>query len=225
MTRDCDIRTVLIRALHEQFSHPEENCILEEFRCVGSRIDIAVINGALHGYEIKSDSDNLDRLPTQIKDYSAVFDFVTLVCGESLFSMAREIAPRWWGLSMALFDGSTVNLTPIRESKQNPHQSRTALAQLLWKSEALHCLREVGETRVTSRHSAERVKKQIARKLDTKTLADAVRRAIKERGVFESVTSSTRDGDWCTTESIDTADYYSANLAWLLSQLSVDHPH
>lgn len=215
---------VLLRALRERFAHPDEDLILEEFRCVGSRIDVAVINGALHGYEIKSDSDNLYRLPAQIKDYSAVFDFVTLVCGKTLLTTARQITPPWWGISVAGFADSDVHLTPIREPKQNPRQSRPALAQMLWKQEALHCLRAAGDTLITSRHSAERVKRQVARKLDAHTLADAVRLAIKERGVSESAKSLTQGDGLCTTESIGTADHYSANLAWLLSQLSADHP-
>jgi hypothetical protein len=215
---------VLLNTLRERFSDHEEDLIFEEFRCVRSRIDVAVVNGALHGYEIKSDSDNLFRLPTQIEDYSAVFDFVTLVCGKSLLSTAQEIAPRWWGISVAAFEGSAVHLTPIRDPKQNPRQKRKALAQLLWKPEALHCLRIAGETAITSRHSAERVKKEVARKLDTRTLADSVRRAIKERGVSESAMPSIQDGDSCTIGSIETADHYSANLARMLSMLSVDHP-
>lgn len=192
---------------------------------MGSRIDVAVINGALHGYEIKSDSDNLYRLPMQIEDYSAVFDFVTLVCGKSLLSTAREIAPRWWGISVAELRESAVYLDSIRAPKQNPRQKRAALARLLWKPEALRCLRTADNTTITSRHSAERVKKEVARKLDTRTLADAVRRAIKERGVSESATLSTQDGDSCTIESIEMADHYSANLERMLSMLSVDHPH
>jgi hypothetical protein len=36
------------------------------------RVDVAVINGELHGYEIKSERDTLERLPRQVKAYSAV---------------------------------------------------------------------------------------------------------------------------------------------------------
>ncbi len=224
-TRDSDIRMVLLPALRERFSDNEEDLIFEEFRCVRSRIDVAVINGALHGYEIKSDSDNLFRLPTQIEDYSAVFDFVTLVCGKSLLSTAQEIVPRWWGVSVAAFEDGAMHLAPIRAPKQNPRQKREALAQLLWKPEALHCLRIAGETTITSRHSAEQVKKEVARKLDTRTLADAVRHAIKERGVFESAMLSTQDGDSYTIGPTEMADHYSENLARMLSLLSVDRLH
>ena len=46
------------------------------------RIDIAVVKGALHGFEIKSDFDNLKRLARQVDLYSQVLDRATLVVGE-----------------------------------------------------------------------------------------------------------------------------------------------
>ena len=35
-----------------------------------SRIDLAVFNGHLHGYEIKSAGDTLERLPRQLSFYT-----------------------------------------------------------------------------------------------------------------------------------------------------------
>ena len=43
-----------------------------------ARVDIAVVNGIIHGYELKSDKDNLKRLPHQIQIYGSVLDKVTL---------------------------------------------------------------------------------------------------------------------------------------------------
>jgi len=34
-----------------------------------SRIDRAVVNGSVHGYEIKSETDDLTRLPAQARAY------------------------------------------------------------------------------------------------------------------------------------------------------------
>ena len=45
------------------------------------RIDVAVLNGEMCGYEIKSDRDTLERLPFQIEIYSKEFDKLTLVVG------------------------------------------------------------------------------------------------------------------------------------------------
>ena len=220
VTRDCDIRIVLLRELRKQFPHPADDLILQEFRCNGSRIDVAVINGSLHGYEIKSDSDSTFRLSKQVVDYSGVFDFVTLVCGRTLLRSARVIAPEWWGINLAIFDGSKVEVTEIRKPQQNPNQTPEALARMLWKPEVLYCLRRNGHTTVTSRSSVQQIRKEAALRLDVKTLADAARQAIKARGVYESGMQSVPDDDSCTIESTGLADHCSENLAWLLSQLS-----
>src|SRR5438093_602201 len=62
------------------------------------RADIAVINGHLAGYEIKSDEDSLDRLEEQVEVYSAVFDRATVVVGTKHVGSIRSVVPRWWGI-------------------------------------------------------------------------------------------------------------------------------
>jgi hypothetical protein len=46
-------------------------------------VDVAVINGEIHGYELKSERDTLERLPRQVEVYSAVLGRATLVVGAS----------------------------------------------------------------------------------------------------------------------------------------------
>jgi hypothetical protein len=225
VTRDCDIRAVLLRHLAEEFSDSENDFIVQEFRCNGSRIDVSVINGSLHGYEIKSDSDSVLRLPKQIEDYSGVFDYVTLVCGRSLLEAARQLVPPWWGITAAALEDSSVALTQIRATKHNPSQRPEALARMMWKAEALHCLRLHGHKGISSKHSAQQVWKEASSKLDVKTLADAARSAIKAREGSGFARQSIPDGDSYTIESIALQSHYSENLAWLLSQLSPDRPH
>jgi hypothetical protein len=57
VTCDPDIRYVLMAELNRKFCDPTHDLILQEFGCKGARIDIAVVNGSLHGFEIKSDSE------------------------------------------------------------------------------------------------------------------------------------------------------------------------
>jgi len=82
VTRDSDIRRVLLADLSQLYSDKDHDLIVEEFGCNSARIDIAVINGALHAFEIKSDSDSLDRLPSQIEAYQGVFEYITkqIIC-------------------------------------------------------------------------------------------------------------------------------------------------
>lgn len=224
VTRDPDIRAVLLCELNQRFSDPDHDLILEEFGCNDSRIDVAVVNGSLHGFEIKSDSDSLARLVGQAEQYSRVFDFMTLICGRKLFSAARELVPKWWGLRVARYERGLVTLQEIRSPKQNTDQDKAALARMLWKDEALRCLRKNGYKTVTSKDSAEQIWNEAATRLGVKTLADAARLAIKARGGSGFVKQSTQDGGLYTIGSTVLLDHYSENLAWLLSQLSPNLP-
>jgi hypothetical protein len=224
VTRDPDIRSVLMRELEQRFSDPEHDLILQEFGCNTSRIDVAVVNGSLHGFEIKSDSDSLVRLVGQIEQYGRVFDFVTLICGRKLFSAARELVPKWWGLRMARFENGKVILSEIRRPKQNTSQDKAALARMLWKDEALRCLRKNGCKTATAKNSAEQIWNEAATLLGAKTLADEARLAIKARGGSGFAKQSTQGGGLYTIESTVLLDHYSENLTWLLSQLSPNPP-
>src|SRR5690242_17854466 len=65
--RDRDVRKALkSKLLREHIADPR-TLVLDELglRHGACRVDIAVVNGSMHGYEIKSDSDTLERLPSQ----------------------------------------------------------------------------------------------------------------------------------------------------------------
>ncbi len=64
---DSDIRPLLREWLRARHEGDPETVILDELGiCRGRvRIDLTVVNGLLHGYEIKSDRDTLARLATQ----------------------------------------------------------------------------------------------------------------------------------------------------------------
>lgn len=128
VTRDSDIRKVLIDLLRTEFCH-EDDLIVEELGCNAARIDVAVINGSLHAFEIKSDSDSLHRLPAQIIAYQGVYDYVTLVCGRKLIEKAVAIVPETWGLMVAELHNGMVSLSEgrvvQRNHAQDPWRSQT----------------------------------------------------------------------------------------------------
>ncbi len=209
---------MLLRELNQRFPDPSHDLILEEFGCKGARIDVAVVNGSLHGFEIKSDSASVARLEGQKSQYSRIFDFMTMICGYKLLSAAQNIIPPWWGLRVAAMRDGVVTIKDIRKPKKNKTQDKAALARMLWKDEALRCLRRNGCKGVTSRHSAEEVWNYAAEQLALKTLAEEARLAIKARGGSGFEKQSIQGDDSCTIESTALLDYYSENLAWLLSQ-------
>lgn len=145
--RDRDIRTVLRDQLHKEYGHDSDTRILDELGvCQGSvRIDMAVVNGSLNGYEIKSERDTLERLPQQCAHYSKVFDHITVVVGPSYFPAIREKVPDWWGVVVAQpsEDGTPI-LVQKRKPKKNPELHPYSIAQLLWRDEALAVLEEFG---------------------------------------------------------------------------------
>ena len=88
--------------------------------CSGcARIDIAVINGKIHGFEIKSEQDNLERLPSQVELYSKVFDTITIVAAENHFNKLNEIIPNWWGIYCIVKNKSGAALKTKRRPREN----------------------------------------------------------------------------------------------------------
>ena len=109
-----------------------------------ARIDVAVVNGALTGFEIKSAADRLDRLPGQVAAYGRVFDRVVLVCEARHLSRAREIVPSWWGIWRADRVAAGVRFARVKAGRLNRSVDPLAVAQLLWRDEALHVLDQRG---------------------------------------------------------------------------------
>jgi hypothetical protein len=216
VTRDVDIRRALLATLEEKYNDKQHDLIVEEFGCKSARVDVAVINGFLHAYEIKSDSDSLDRLPSQMDAYQSVFEYVTLVCGRRLLDRARTMIPRWWGLQKAEFKNGSVALRELRAPRLNPSQNLYALAKMLWKTEALVALRNHGHRSVTSKCTADEVWSAVAACIPIAELTTEVRLAIKARGGSGFAKLSTPSDDSCTTESIVQVNH-SPDLSWLLS--------
>jgi len=154
-TCDSIIRSAILKALREELER--EHCEHENFRIIeefsvahgAARVDVAVVNGFIHGYELKSDVDTLNRLPNQMREFSAVMDEMTLVVGKHHLLEALHQVPEWWGITVAKIspeDGRVI-LLRLRESKQNPNLQLQKVAALLWREEALGILEEFGLAR------------------------------------------------------------------------------
>jgi hypothetical protein len=181
--RDADVRAAVRQMLTEQHAGDDDTKIVEEMGIwSGSvRIDVAVINGRLTGYELKSDRDTLDRLPAQAELYSRVFDEVCLVVGARHAGKARRIVPRWWGVMVATVRKGEVRLQLVREGKPNPAPDPLLVARLLWRSEALAILEARGMAKGWRSKSAPQVHAHLASVLSQAELSDAVRAALKAR--------------------------------------------
>ncbi len=143
--KDPEIRIYLKDELTKGLKHIPDSFLLEEFGlCQHTvRIDLAVLNGHLHGYEIKSEADDLSRLSLQEQIYSKIFDQVTIVLGQKHLKLVIGKIPHWWGIWEAISYDGTVKFRTIREAGINPAIDPTSLVQLLWRDEAIDILRNL----------------------------------------------------------------------------------
>jgi len=148
--RDADIRGCLRRRLVAAYGGDRSTLILDELGiCSGlARVDMAVVNGELKGFEIKSDRDSLTRLPSQSHLYGKVFDTMTLVTGPRHLKKVRSSVPAWWGIVVANTNqNGSLRLEQVRCDGINDKQDGHSLVQLLWRDEALELLRTSGLAR------------------------------------------------------------------------------
>ncbi len=182
--REIDIRRSLLAEIEERHRGETDTLIKEELGlCQGfARVDIAVVNGSVHGYEIKSEQDTLARLPGQAQIYNRALDFVTIVTAPAHAKKISEVVPGWWGIWNAAECGQEVRLESSREASHNPHIEPFALAQLLWRGEALQALSENNLATGMRSKPREQLWRRLASELPLEKLGCIVRECLKRRG-------------------------------------------
>lgn len=191
-TNDLIIRSALKKDLKIRYSKEGEKFkIIEELgiRHGSVRVDIAVVNGIMHGYEIKSDLDNLKRLPEQMREFNAVFDQLTLIVGKQHLYQAMQTVPEWWGIKIAKINSANkVIFQTIREAEENKKQESISIARLLWRGEALRILEERNRAEGVRSKPREFIYTRMADELDMETLKGEVRDVLlNSRGDWRSV--------------------------------------
>ena len=197
-TNDAVIRMALKEYLNKHHSKDHKVRIIEELglKHGAARIDIAVVNGVMHGYEIKSDLDTLLRLPEQMNIYNSVFDKVTLVVGKSHLHEAINIIPDWWGITIAKINGcGDIAFCSIRESKENIEQDNISIAKLLWKDEALNILEEAGQAKGFKSKSRIFIYEKLSTIFSQKDLEEKVRETLFFRGDWRPEAPLVLNGD------------------------------
>src|ERR1700761_4783729 len=99
-TKDTEIRAALHEKKLSAHRNVPDTLVIDELGLSHAkvRIDVAVINGCIHGYEIKSSLDTLDRLPAQLRLYSQCLEKLTLVCAPKHLDHVTISAPTWCGV-------------------------------------------------------------------------------------------------------------------------------
>jgi hypothetical protein len=181
-THDIDLRAVLRHLLAERYADDPATIIVEEMGILWGdrRVDVGVINGELHGYEIKSDADDLSRLLEQAAAYSRVFDRLTLVVGERHLMAALALLPEWWGVDSVDPAQTDLTLIETRPAQLNPDRDPQSIAKLLWRDEAAAIVARRGGTVTRTRRRID-LQDQVAREVPMDELRTEVRVALKNR--------------------------------------------
>jgi hypothetical protein len=181
-SRDRDVRTLLKRHLAE-FHASTPTLILDELGlCEGDvRVDVAMVNDELSGFEIKSPADSLARWPKQRRVYSKVLDRAWLVATEKSLDAAK--APAWWGLVRVVETADRLGIRVLRDAKPNPSPDALAIAQLLWQAEALGVLERRGLARGVRSKRRAFAWQRIVESLTLDEIRSEVRLALRARPI------------------------------------------
>jgi len=144
---DATIREALLRKLERQKSRPR--AVLQELHVHNGKAiaDVVTLHSEAHCYEIKGASDRIERITAQGVYYNAVFRRITLVTTESNLWRALRLAPRFWGIMVALEQGETVRFRHVRAARRNPRFEKQSAVMTLWKSEMLELVQQPGAER------------------------------------------------------------------------------
>ncbi len=185
---DAHIRAATKQALFLEHRGDAETVIFEELGIQHglSRIDLAVVNGELHGFELKSDQDTLARLSEQADAYARVFDRVTLVVGERHLRHAVEVVPDWWGIRVARAESDKLHFSDLKVAINNPSVDPISIATLLWRDEALLFLEELGDAMGMHSKCRSEIYSKLVEKVNLNHLRDRVRRCLRERANWRS---------------------------------------
>lgn len=152
---DTRIREALLRKLERQKARPR--AVLEELHVHNGRAiaDVVTLHAEAHCYEIKGETDKIDRIVAQGAYYNAVFRRITLVTTDCNLKRARQLAPTFWGIIVAVDEGDGVRFRHVRAAQLSPKFEKQTAAMTLWKSEMLELVSAAGAEKKPRRLLAE----------------------------------------------------------------------
>ena len=190
LLRDRDIRSALLAKLKCLHSNDESHIINELGLLQGkTRVDVAVVNGQISGYEIKSAADTLIRLPRQQELYSRVLHHAWIVTTEKRVEELQSIVPEWWGVWIATRQRGEqeIQLSRLRDSIGNPAQDPFSVAQLLWRNEALDLLMDAGAEKGVKSKPRAAIWRRLIETYSIDELGALVCSVLKSRGNWRRV--------------------------------------
>ena len=181
---ESDIRLALRRRLSRYQKLRPGTLVIDELGLAHarSRIDVAVINGYVHGYEIKSARDNLDRLGRQLQVYRQTLQKLTVVTASRHKSRLWDELPSWCGVIEVEHGprhGTKLHL--VRSARLNPEVDSVMLAHLLWRQEVLELLTTIGYAPKELRFPRRRLYEMLCERLGPREIAAEIRKVMAHR--------------------------------------------
>lgn len=183
-TTDTDIRSALhAKRLRHAKSHPD-TLVIDELGLAHakSRIDVAVINGCIHGYEIKSAKDTLDRLATQIDIYRQTLQKLTIVAAPKHVAGIMTHAPEWCGV-IAAEQGPRggISFHVLRNPVANPEIDPVMMAHLLWRDEVIDLLGQAGYAPKELRRPRKQLYEMLCEAMSLREITASIRAFMVQR--------------------------------------------
>jgi hypothetical protein len=168
-------------------AHPETLVIdelgLAHAKC---RVDVAVINGCIHGYEIKSARDTLDRFASQMGVYRQSLQKLTIVAAPKHVAGVTGHAPDWCGLIVAeRGPRGGISFSSVRKAATNPEIDPIMMAHLLWRDEVVELLGRVGYAPKTLRRPRRQLYEMLCEALTICEIAASIRSFMAHREVWK----------------------------------------
>lgn len=161
-----------------------------------ARIDIAVLNGSLTAFEIKSEKDSLDRLDNQAQLYAEVAHKAVLIASENHIKAALRVLPFWWGI-IAVSKGprNGVMFNSVRSTQRNRSINALSLCRLLWRSEAQDLMIAIGCNAKDTRKPREDLYQWLSANVSEIRLVRMVMTTLKTRENWRDQTLFSQCGD------------------------------
>lgn len=182
--RDKIVRQAFHQTVLKSAHSDLQTIVIDELglRNGGVRADIAVVNGKLVGYEIKTERDTLARLPSQIQAYSEVFEKAFIILSDNHLEDALGLIPDWWGIYRIKrkTDGS-FTFPCIRHARINRNQNTFTLARLLWKPEALELINSIFSDPFKTTLNKQAIYQLLSQNFSQKKMSKVVIQYLKQR--------------------------------------------
>jgi len=183
------MRDHIIRAIFHQTvlskDHLDDNTIvIDELGLQNGliRADIAVLNGCMVGYEIKTQNDNLNRLPAQVSAYNDIFDKSYIIVATKHLAKALTILPEWWGVYVITGDENAgYAFENYRCASRNNRRNIISIARLLWKNEVSEILTDYSGKSIPKNRNKQQLYELVAEKYTPEQFGPIALAYIKQR--------------------------------------------